>query len=387
MLHYNKNVGVPWNSHQNKYNPLPLLGAAAILGGASLVGSAISSVGSGYSARKAVRAQEAANETNLQIARETNQANKDLWHEQSEYNTPINQMKRFRAAGINPFMAMSQITPGLAENAPQMQSTSVDSTYNSVAAAADMQKYAQLGNMLPEAIQSAMGAEQLQSMEYQNQILKSQAKYSEGMVFQQFMEQMQRNNLLDKQNKNLMMQNFYLPTMSDMTLQQGEQYINESRERVLTMQIQRDVMEVSKRYNIALTQQVNQNISNSIIQLEWNIKEARSRIASNYASSEQALSSAEVNRATKKAVAEQVKLFKAETKKTLRQAGIIPTGKKADSYVDALVEKAWEDTETSRQNAFGGKLRNRYESDWQQSLWYPVGNAIQHLSPLGAFLK
>lgn len=388
MLHYNKNVGVPLYAHNNKNMPLPLLGAAAIIGGSSLLSGISSALGSGYSSRKAIAAQEAANSTNLQIARETNEANRNLWREQTEYNTPVNQMNRLRAAGINPYMAMSQISPGLAESAPQMQGTSVDSTYNSVAAAADMQKFSQLGNAIPQALQAAMGAEQLQSMDYQNQILKSQAKYSESMVFQQMLEQMHRNNLLDKQNKHMMMENFYMPSLSDMTLQQGEQFMRESNERILTMETQRDVMEVSKRYNIALTAQVNQDISNSITQLSWNIREARSRIAANYASSEQSLASASVARETKKAVSEQVKLFKAQTKKTLREAGIVPAGKKADSYVNALVDKAWQDAEGSRQNAIGIKLRNKYESDWMSHPFgYAIGSTVQHMSPLGAFLR
>ena len=392
MLHYNYNVGVPWNAHNNK-NILPLLAGAAILGGASLASSAVSAIGSGITSRRAQAAQESANATNLQIARETNEANRNLWREQTAYNTPLNQMSRLRAAGINPFMAMSQISPGLAESAPQMQGTSVDPSYNSVAAAADMQKIATIGNVIPQSLSAAMSAEQLQSMEYQNQILKSQAKYSEGMVFQQFMEQMQRNNLLDKQNKNLMMQNFYMPTMSDMTLQQGEQFIKESSERVLTMQAERDVMEVSKRYNIALTNQVNQNISNSVIQLSWNIKEARSRIAANYASSEQSLAAASVERETKKAVAEQVKLFKAETKKTLREAGIIPSGKKADSYVNALVNQAWYNASETK---YRGYNQMHQHQDWTNfyngdknagSFGYRFGHTVQNWSPFGSFLR
>lgn len=365
--------------------PLPLLGAA-ILGGSSIISGISSALGSGYSSRKAFAAQEAANATNLQIARETNQANRDLWHEQTEYNSPLNQMNRFRAAGINPFMALSQISPGLAESAPQMQAASVDSSYNSVAAAADMQKFSQIGNLIPNALNAAMGAEQLQSMDYQNQILKSQAQYSQGMVFQQYMNMINQNNLLDKQNKYQALQNFYLPTLNDMTLQQGEQFLKESNERITTMQVQRDVMEVSKRYNIALTNQVNQDIVNSVSQLSWNIKVARSQIASNYASRDQALSAAEVNRETKKAISQQVNLFKAQTKKTLREADLIPSGKKADSYVDALVEKAWEDAETSRQNAIRLHLGNKYEGDWMSNpVSYRIGSVIQHMSPLGSF--
>lgn len=378
MLHYNKNVGVPWNAHNNK-NFLP----AIIAGAASLGAAALSH----SSANKAAQAQADTNATNLQIARENNQANLNLWHEQSEYNSPVNAMQRYRDAGINPYMAMSQITPGYAESAPEMQTPNLSPNYGAVAQAADQSALASLAAAPQAAFAAEAQNNELKRQRYENEILQSQAQYSQGMVFQQYMNMVRQNNLLDKQNTNQALQNYYLPRLNDMTLQQAEQAMSESNERILSMRVQRDVMEVSKRYNIALTNQVNQDISNSITQLSWNIKEARSRIASNYASSEQALSAAAVNRETKKAVAQQVNLFKAQTKKTLYESGLIPHGKNAESYVNALVDKAWEDAENSRQGAISSKLRNRYESDWQQSLWYPVGNAIQHLSPLGAFLK
>ncbi len=384
MVSYNfPLLGVPWNAQRNK-NIAPLVGAAMVSGVASLLGGGLSAIFGHSTSNKSLQAQREANATNLQIARETNEANRNLWREQSEYNTPVNQMERFRAAGINPYMAVSQITGGNAETAPVMQGTSVDPSYNSTAAAAEMQGYSRLADSIPAAVNFALDAHAKMS---QNRILESEAKYSESMAFQRFIEQMQRNNLLTKENQRALMENFYLPKLNDMNLQTMEQHLKESNERILTMQTQRDVMEVSKKYNIALTAQVNQDISNSITQLSWNIREARSRIAANYASSEQSLAAASVARETKKAVAEQVKLFKAQTKKTLREAGLLPTGKKADSYVDALVDKAWQDAETSRQGAFGLKLRNKYENDWQQSFWYPVGNSIQHMSPLGAFLK
>lgn len=392
MLHYNKNVGVPWNAHNNK-NILPLLAAAGILGGTHLLGSAISAVGSGYSARKAVQAQEDANATNLQIARETNQANADLWREQTRYNDPGLQMGRLRGAGINPYIAMSQITPGLAESAPQMQGTSVDPTYNSTAAAADMQKYATLGDMIPGALQAAMGAEQLQSMEYQNRILASQAKYSEDIVVHNLMNTIKNNNLLDTQVGRNTLENYYLPRLNDMTLQQGEQHLKESNERILTMQTERDVMEVSKRYNIALTNQVNQDIANSVKQLEWNIKVARSQIASNYASSEQALAAASVERETKKAVAQQVQLFKAETKKTLYEAGIIPHGKKADSYVNALVNQAWNQSTETKYRGLNQKHAHQDWTNWYKgdqhsgSFGYRFGKTLQNWSPFVGALR
>lgn len=77
------------------------VGAGALLGG-SIIGSSSSAA-----------AQSKANETNLQIARETNAANAalaqqqqnwniDLWNMQNEYNTPAAQMQRYKDAGLNP---------------------------------------------------------------------------------------------------------------------------------------------------------------------------------------------------------------------------------------------------------------------------------------------
>lgn len=382
MLHYNKNISVPWNAHNNKNIP-PLVGAAMINAGASILGGITGLFGGSSAASKSLQAQREANATNLQIARETNEANRNLWREQSEYNSPANQMARFRAAGINPYMALSQITSGNAETAPVMQSAVVDPTYNSTAAAAEMQGYSKLADSIPAAVNFALDA---QAKVSQNKILAAQAKYSEAMTYQQLLEQMERFHLLNKMNKKSALENFYYPTLSDMNLQTAEQSLKESNERIYTMQAQRDVMQVSKRYNIALTNQVNQDIANSVKQLAWNIKVARSQIAANYASSEQALSAADVNRQTKKLVAQQEKLFKANTLKTLREANIIPHGKNADSYINALVDKAWEDAETQRQTSFGMKLRNRYESDWMNNpVAYPISSVIQHMSPLGSF--
>lgn len=140
---------------------VPAVAAALIGGGASVLGS----IFGGVSRNKA---QQAANRTNLQIARETNQQNWDMmtyqnqWNEaQNEkmlaYNTPDQQMKRYAEAGINPYLAASQIIPGNQQSqltsaqAPAMQAAQVqpvtgmaDAIQNSISNAADsMLKIAQ----------------------------------------------------------------------------------------------------------------------------------------------------------------------------------------------------------------------------------------------------
>lgn len=96
-----------------------------------LIGTAIKGVfdtsASSYAARKdaegRIEAQRLANEANLQmnsdnnftnrmLADKQNQWNLDQWYRENEYNTPSAQMSRYSAAGINPYMALSQTTSG-----------------------------------------------------------------------------------------------------------------------------------------------------------------------------------------------------------------------------------------------------------------------------------
>lgn len=79
----------------------PVLGGAVISGLGGLVGNLLTG-----------SAQKDTNKTNLQIARETNEANYRLWNENNLYNTPAAQMSRLRAAGLNPNMVYGQVSSG-----------------------------------------------------------------------------------------------------------------------------------------------------------------------------------------------------------------------------------------------------------------------------------
>lgn len=76
-------------------------------------------IGSIITAQKNYQSQVETNLSNLQINRETNQANKDLselayrqnieqWQRENAYNTPSATMQRFKDAGLNPNLAYSQ---------------------------------------------------------------------------------------------------------------------------------------------------------------------------------------------------------------------------------------------------------------------------------------
>lgn len=282
MLHYNRNVGVLWYAHNNK-NILP-----AIIAGASLLGAAALSH---KSAKTAAASQADANATNLQIARETNQANADLWREQSAYNTPTNQMQRYRDAGINPYMAMSNITSGNAESAPQMQGTQVSAEYNSVAQAADNQALSYLTSAANQTYDILSKENELKAQRAQNRILNAEAKYREDIVFQQLLGMQQDVLNKRKYGSKLNLENFYLPTMNDKSLQKIEQDIKESNQRVSVMSIQKGLLMsqvrlngVMIRYNTKLTEYQQKQLDSFATRFRMEINEAKSRIRANNAS-------------------------------------------------------------------------------------------------------
>lgn len=117
--------------------------------GGGILGAASNIVGGIMS----YKGQKAANKTNLQIANETNQMNRELaqgaqahdvamWNRQNEYNTPQAQMQRLQEAGLNPNLIYDS-GAGSAGNAgspqkapvPQMERAQVN---NEMAAMATM---------------------------------------------------------------------------------------------------------------------------------------------------------------------------------------------------------------------------------------------------------
>lgn len=73
----------------------PLIGAALVSGGAGLVGQAVNWIAGNHSISAQLDAQKA-------LADHQYNLNMEGWNRQNEYNTPINQMRRLQAAGLNP---------------------------------------------------------------------------------------------------------------------------------------------------------------------------------------------------------------------------------------------------------------------------------------------
>lgn len=56
---------------------------------------------------------------NQKLAEQQNAYNLQMWNLNNEYNKPLNQMKRYEEAGLNPALMYGQVTPGTSSSPPQ----------------------------------------------------------------------------------------------------------------------------------------------------------------------------------------------------------------------------------------------------------------------------
>lgn len=101
-------------------------GGSLIDAGSSLIGSIAGAIGQNKIVNKQIKAQREENrlnrQYNLMLARQQNQWNLEQWERENFYNSPISQMARLRAAGLNPDLMYGQGTTGNSFSSPQMTS-------------------------------------------------------------------------------------------------------------------------------------------------------------------------------------------------------------------------------------------------------------------------
>ena len=151
----------------------------------NLIASGISAVGSlvgGLLGGKANQlSQQGANDINLQIARETNQQQYQMFGEQNAfnermynqmltYNTPAEQMRRYSDAGINPYIAAGNVQTGNAQSS--LQSAQAPQLH-----AAQMQAATGMGDALQNSVSQAAN---VISQYAQNELALSQARKNDA---------------------------------------------------------------------------------------------------------------------------------------------------------------------------------------------------------------
>lgn len=140
----------------------PLIGSALISGASSLLGGMFGSA-----------SQSSANRTNLQIARETNQMQYQMFQEQNafnermynqmqQYNTPAAQMQRYQDAGINPYIAAGNVQSGNAQSALQSAQPLPLHTAQVMPVDAFKDSFSQIGNVISQYAQNELALSQAQ---------------------------------------------------------------------------------------------------------------------------------------------------------------------------------------------------------------------------------
>lgn len=97
------------------------------VGAGMLIGAGVSALGSLISSFWNNRSQQKTNEFNLKankdLADQAFEQNKQMWTMQNQYNSPVAQMARYKAAGINPnvlYGASQEISSGSADSVPEL---------------------------------------------------------------------------------------------------------------------------------------------------------------------------------------------------------------------------------------------------------------------------
>lgn len=122
--------------------------------GLGLLGGALGAFGQANANKTNRRIAEEQNRLNYQMFREQNQFNLDQWNRANEYNTPLAQRKRLEEAGINPYLALGNMSTGTA--------SALTSASPSPAVGATMQNaFEPMGNAMQGASSTLLQEKQL----------------------------------------------------------------------------------------------------------------------------------------------------------------------------------------------------------------------------------
>lgn len=142
----------------------PIIGAALLSTGVNLVSGMLQS-----------NAQEEANATNIQLARENRAWQEQMWNKQNAYNTPAAQIERMRAAGLNPALMYSQGNVGNAGSVGSVGTPSVQPVTGFA------QGLGNAGDMIANAM---IQKEQVDQMRAQTRLLQARAIQTENNTFE-----------------------------------------------------------------------------------------------------------------------------------------------------------------------------------------------------------
>lgn len=155
------------------------------------------------------------NKANLQIAQETNQANKDIaqmanehneamlnkqiqqewnmWNAENDYNSPTAQMQRYADAGVNPYMAVGNVSSGNASSmsSPSAQPAAVPQMQGATMMPADMSGLSGLRGIASRFVELMQAKEDIKGKQLENQGKEIENNYKADMFMVDMYKKMQ----------------------------------------------------------------------------------------------------------------------------------------------------------------------------------------------------
>lgn len=122
-------------------------------------------------------ASQEANETNIELQKQANLQNQRNWELQTQYNSPVEQMKRLESAGLNPNLAYGQIAESRMASAPSMEAAHVEpASFGNNGALSTLADFQQVMNMQEMnhkiRLDNKLSAQELKYRKYENDYLK-----------------------------------------------------------------------------------------------------------------------------------------------------------------------------------------------------------------------
>lgn len=218
---------------------------ASSIGTAGLGAAGLGFVGNLLSGFLGNSATADANATRLQLQREQNAFNERMWNMNNAYNTPSAQMSRYRDAGINPFMAMTNMDAGNSQSSVQSAPAPSVEPVNSFS-----DRMASIVNPITNTL-LAFGQ------------LKQQQETSTGLALDNAFKQatlqdkirqmvahtgsMEALKEIDEMNRNLFKETYTnMRSLSNISVDQANENLNNTRIQGQLMTTQRDIQQYYK---------------------------------------------------------------------------------------------------------------------------------------------
>lgn len=184
------------------------------------------------------------NKANLEISEKTNQANKDIahmanehneamldkqiqqewnmWNAENEYNSPAAQLQRYTDAGVNPYMAVGNVSSGNASSmsSPSAQPAAVPQMQGATMMPADMSGLSGLRGIASRFVELMQAKEDIKGKQLENQGKEIENNYKADMFMVEMFKKMQDAGLSRSKRLGQDIVNLFQPEMMSAELNQ-----------------------------------------------------------------------------------------------------------------------------------------------------------------------